>query len=265
MKTIIKLSTIIALFILTSCSMEKRHYRSGFSFNWNAANRNTVAKKNSDKDNAPKDVISDNSESSSAETSELPVSASAEAVAPVVVKQESLLTTKSLPKDSCDVIEMKSGKKILANILEINPSTVKYKNCGDSQGPDRVISKEEIAGITYANGTKETEENMKYVAPEKPEPAVDYRDAPAKPAKPEMCGKAIEAFVFGVCSLIPWIGLPASFVAIATGFFALHKIKKNPGKYTGKSRKMAIAAVCLGFIQVLALIALVVIVFASLS
>ena len=102
--------------------MEKRHYRSGFSINWNAANSNTISKKNSDKDNAPKDVISDNSESSSTETSELPVSASAEAIAPAVVKSKSLLETKSLPKDSCDVIEMKSGKNIQAKIIEINPS-----------------------------------------------------------------------------------------------------------------------------------------------
>ena len=233
----------------------------GFNINWNAANRNTVAKKNSDKDNAPKDVISDNSESSSAETSELPVSASAEAIAPAVVKQESLLTNKSLPKDSCDVIEMKSGKKIQAKIIEINPSTVKYKNCGDASGPDRVISKEEIAGITYANGTKEAEENMKYVAPEKPEPTVIYRDAPAAPLPPQSLSESTFAITFGWCSFIPIVGWIFAIMGIIFGAVALVKIKKNPGKYSKTSKAKAIVGICAGILGLAAGIIIVALIF----
>jgi len=208
MKTIFKLSFIAALFMLTSCSLEKRHYRSGYSINWNSAKRNNVAKKNITHEETQSDITGNDAQTAAAEVAELPVTASAEAIAPTVVKQESLLKPKALPKDSCDVIEMRSGKKILANIHEINPSTVKYKNCGDSSGPDRIIEKEEIASITYANGTKESDEQLRVtrkkevegVRPPEQERTSHYSEPHSSPSQARRMG--LSSVILGGLSIL---------------------------------------------------------------
>jgi hypothetical protein len=134
-KTTIYLITLTVVLSTMSCSIEKRHYRNGFSVNWNT--KQTGTSKSTHQQTAAivdRDTIV------------------ADIVAPTQVvenKKEIII------KDSCDIIEMKNGNTVRAKVLEINTETVKYKNCGDNDGPDRIVEKDKIESITYSNGKKE--------------------------------------------------------------------------------------------------------------
>lgn len=60
---------------------------------------------------------------------------------------------------SQDIIELKSGNKIEAKLIEITESTIKYKKYNNLEGPTYTISLSEISSITYENGTKDIFDN----------------------------------------------------------------------------------------------------------
>ena len=59
-----------------------------------------------------------------------------------------------------DVIVMKDGNPILANVLEVNTDHVKYKKHTNQKGPSYTIAITDILSLTYANGIKENFENV---------------------------------------------------------------------------------------------------------
>ncbi len=54
-----------------------------------------------------------------------------------------------------DVIVKKDGNTILANVLEVNESTIKYKRQSNLDGPTYSIAIAEIMSINYNNGEKD--------------------------------------------------------------------------------------------------------------
>jgi len=56
---------------------------------------------------------------------------------------------------SQDVITKINGDEILAKVLEINPSDIKYKRFDNLEGPIYTINKTEVFSIKYPNGSKE--------------------------------------------------------------------------------------------------------------
>ena len=76
-----------------------------------------------------------------------------------------------------DVIITRDAKKINAEVIEVNPDDVKYKNFSNPKGPTYTILKNRIAVILYKNGEVEIVELSE---DPKPQPAV----APATPAAP---------------------------------------------------------------------------------
>lgn len=56
---------------------------------------------------------------------------------------------------SQDIIELKSGNKIEAKLLEITENTIRYKKYDNLEGPTYSTSLSEISSITYENGTKD--------------------------------------------------------------------------------------------------------------
>jgi hypothetical protein len=65
-----------------------------------------------------------------------------------------VLACKILPAQ--DTIVMKNGDLIVAKIIEVNESSVKYKKFSYQEGPLFIISIERIAEIRYADGSKDT-------------------------------------------------------------------------------------------------------------
>ena len=62
---------------------------------------------------------------------------------------------------SQDVIEMKSGDKIKAKIIEDLELKIRYTKFKDSEGPVYVLYKKDIASITYEDGTVKRFDNQK--------------------------------------------------------------------------------------------------------
>ncbi|MGZ5243293.1 MAG: hypothetical protein ACXWDO_12740 [Bacteroidia bacterium] len=54
-----------------------------------------------------------------------------------------------------DVILKRNGEEIIAKVLSINPTDIKYKRFDNLEGPDIYILKTDVFMITYQNGTKE--------------------------------------------------------------------------------------------------------------
>lgn len=55
-----------------------------------------------------------------------------------------------------DVLVKKDGSTIIAKVLEVNPSDIKYKKVSNPNGPTYTIYKKELLAINYENGDKET-------------------------------------------------------------------------------------------------------------
>ncbi|HOY30577.1 MAG TPA: FISUMP domain-containing protein [Bacteroidales bacterium] len=54
---------------------------------------------------------------------------------------------------SQDIIRLKNGNEIKANVREIETDVIKYKRFDNPEGPSYTLQKSEIATIIYANGT----------------------------------------------------------------------------------------------------------------
>jgi hypothetical protein len=61
----------------------------------------------------------------------------------------------------CDIIILKNGQEILAKVLEVGLTEVKYKNCDNQNGPVFSKRKSEIFMIRYPNGTSTVIEDSK--------------------------------------------------------------------------------------------------------
>jgi hypothetical protein len=60
-----------------------------------------------------------------------------------------------------DIIYKKNGEKIVAKVLELNMSEVKYKTLDNLDGPIYVVLKKDVSVITYSNGTFDVIEDDK--------------------------------------------------------------------------------------------------------
>lgn len=54
-----------------------------------------------------------------------------------------------------DTIKFNNGNNVIAKILEVSPTTVKYKQTNYLDGPDYIEEKRNIASISYGNGVKD--------------------------------------------------------------------------------------------------------------
>ncbi len=61
--------------------------------------------------------------------------------------------------NDCDIILLKSGEEILANVLEITPDLIKYKKCDLEKGPLISISKASSNAITNSTTSNESAPN----------------------------------------------------------------------------------------------------------
>lgn len=58
-----------------------------------------------------------------------------------------------------DVITMKNGEEVKANVTEVTSSEIKYKRFDNPDGPTYTIRKSDAFMIKYKNGTKEVLES----------------------------------------------------------------------------------------------------------
>lgn len=143
---------VVTLIILQSCSVEKRHYTSGYHLQWNKGKNNVLSQKTEtsltkvEKEDKDKSLLE--GVSAILNTSFNLLIASSEKKKGIVI-----LTSDST---KCDTIIMKDGTEVKAKVLEVTPTEIKYKFCNNIDGPLYVAFRYNISYVKYANGTMDS-------------------------------------------------------------------------------------------------------------
>lgn len=262
---------LLFLIIFSSCTLQKRVYRKGYY-----VHRNSVSPK---KEKVSKEQIN-KPEINNSSVADEALFASNDKSFFVPVKVPLI---DSVKKVSCgDSIWFSDGSVVVAKILEISSSQIKYKRCSNIDGPTIVVLTSSVSKIKYENGFVEEYEVKKPEKPEtKPEeikPAVKEESKSTKPPSSYAARMAFTsagvlltllgltiitayyspiAIVFGLLTLI------AAIITWVLAASALRKIKKDPEAHTGQGMAAASLGVSIATtaLFVLALVVLLIILF----
>ncbi len=226
-----------------SCSVENRLHLSGYSIDWKNQHgqKNKTLKSSEFTKNNLKFVDAKIDSITSAE-----ITASIENLQPKTEKEiKTLIIGDSsnqtiVEETKCDTIELKNGNKILAKVLEIGLSDIKYKNCNYQDGPTIVLSKDITQSIKYKNGTTEN-----IIKPE-------ITKAPKKKFEFIGLGAFVLAIINAVASLILidfltgiyFIPAILGLSAIVLGIYSLITVAKNPDTF--KKTSFAVLGIVFG-------------------
>lgn len=230
----------------SKCHVMKRTYRNGYYIAWNKKaahlkNDNTLKKEGDELNEIVKytePVISE------------PVIAS-NLPSLILNKNNKIVEAVAEPIDSCgDIITLKNGDEIVAKVLEVSQTTIKYKKCNNLDGPLMVESIDNVFMVKYINGSKDVFNK----------PTKQKVDSPKKENVPDGEKKynkfAVMSFIFSLFFFV--YGISCIF-SIIFAIKALRQIKKEPGKYKGKALALVglIVSICvLAFILLIILAAL---------
>jgi hypothetical protein len=140
----------------------------------------------------------------------------------------------------CDTIVLRNGDIMEAKVVEIGQREIRYRKCGDSEGPVFVANITEVFMIKYPNGTRD------YFTSERgPAPSMGG----TAPKKTE--GMALAGFIGSLVGLFI-MGIPLGIMAIVFGFVSLGKIDRHPERYKG--RGFAIASIIIGAVDVIGML-----------
>jgi hypothetical protein len=132
-----KLITLsILICSIYSCSIQKRHYRSGFHI----ASLHAKADKHQDKF-LSKTLPPNSNEALSS--------------SPIALETAPIHKPLKLPSDSCDRLTLLDGREEKIKVLEITSSDIKYKKCDFQDGPTYIVPRADVFMVKYANGAKE--------------------------------------------------------------------------------------------------------------
>jgi len=210
------LSAALALSILGSCSVQKRHYRSGYHVAW-------LQKKSNDKPQAYPSDVNESKDAKPAIYAEKETTASLDEnnVLGLSLQHKHISL---LPPDTCnDQLLMKNGDMITARVTEISEEQIKYKRCDNLSGPTYTIGKEKVHSITYSNGVKEIIEPPLAI-----KKAPKAEDVPA--AKKIYPSQLKWAAFLTFTPYINYIGIP---IGLFLALRARRKILSQPTLYKG--------------------------------
>ncbi|MGZ3861566.1 MAG: DUF4190 domain-containing protein [Bacteroidia bacterium] len=144
------LYTLLAFAVLTSCSIQRRNYRSGFYID----RKNSTAQKEPVRKAKKREIVSEKIPVTEVfvNTDITPKNATAslseKEIKPVYTKTKTYI-------DNCDTIIFRDGTEILAKVIEVGTSEIKYKNCDNQSGPTYIVEKNKVNFIIYSNGQSE--------------------------------------------------------------------------------------------------------------
>ena len=152
----------------------------------------------------------------------------------------------------CDTIVLKSGAIIIGRVEEIGQTELKYRKSNNLTGPIISLLKSDVLKILYSNGTSDFFNSFDSFNPSQGyNPNQINSSDNSLPVKTE--GVGIVGFLSGLVGLFI-ASIPLGILAVIFGGVSLSKIKNNPRKYKG--RGLAIAAIILGIIDVVVMLAL---------
>lgn len=136
------LTLFIFIIFISSCTIQKRHYRNGYHVSFDKNSHANIASSNSNKVQVDLNNIN--------ESTELSKDIARFLLAPVI-KNSYYQTI-----DSCgDVIVFLDSNQVLSKIIEISDDKLRYIPCNNLNGPVYVISKKKVAYVVYYNSLKE--------------------------------------------------------------------------------------------------------------
>ena len=230
-----KLLIALALInLFTSCTVQKRLYRNGYSVNWSSNNKAPKLKGLINEiENSVSELKFENTDLA-LNTNELVLEEKS-----VFLLNEEKLILKEYNNESiidtskCDVMLLTNGEELFVKIIEITPTDVKFKRCDNLEGPTKMISKNYILSITHSSETSSKLNSTKN--------ASDDRET----------GLAKASLAFGVLgnallfiSVLTGVIFPPIFLAslvggilaIILGSSQLLKIREEPKVYGGKRK-----------------------------
>ena len=236
------LSLLIVAIILSSCSIQKRHYMSGYNVEFGKL-RQTESSKNR---------IESSINSISEENLDSPINTDENTVASIENIKESELAAKRsyiLPKNKkklkftynnneCDEIILKDGQIIKGKVIELSDTEIKYKKCDNLEGPTISTNKKNVFMVRYANGTVDVINAISNNSSEQTKSSDGKKTEPLAIASVVSLGVALLASIL-IATDIAFLGLGLavllSLLAIIFGIIALVKIRKNKDSLKGKS------------------------------
>lgn len=187
---------IAILVIVNACTVQKRNYLPGYYVNWHNASFTKGKNKKSDalesgdkqditverkKNQTEHPNLSDSFEPNpSLETFDY-IDGESEHFESYVEREVTIkkVSSKKAVKnnDECDLLVMRNGNEIRAKVLEIGITEIKYKDCGNLNGPTFTIAKKDVLMVKYPNGSKTVfneERAPDWQTQESNRPEVDY-------------------------------------------------------------------------------------------
>ena len=228
-----KLLIALALInLFTSCTVQKRLYRNGYSVNWSSNNKAPKLKGLINEiENSVSELKEDNSD--------LALTSNG-----IVLEEKSLvslndekLILKEYNKESiidtskCDIILLTNGEEISVKIIEITPTDVKFKRCDNLEGPTKMINKYEDGSIPVSNEASSKLKSTKNASD-------DSGSAKASLVLGVLSNALlfISVLVGVIFPLIFLASLVGGILAIILGSSQLLKIREEPKVYGGKRK-----------------------------
>jgi len=155
--------------------------------------------------------------------------------------------------EECDLITLKNGQEIKAQVTEIGTSEIKYKKCDNISGPTYSMKRNEVFMIKYANGSKD------FFGNEKPSNQNQNEIVNSDEVKTDEL--AIASIASGLTGLLlslfigGFLGISLAITGIVLGFISKSRIKKSKGKLKGKG--LANAGIIGGFTVIVLYIVLI--------
>lgn len=219
-KHILILLTIVLL--ASSCSLQKRHYRDGYTISFHSKKSQPVKRIHTE---SSVELMSSANVPLYNENNTTDLVASNNKTIDVNTTKKS---KRSVFDEECDKILLRTGDVISAKVIEINSKEVKYKNCNNPDGPLIIINKNTVSKITYKNGYSEefpveTEPVVTKTVPQKSFSANNSNYGRIDPL-------AITAFVLAILGFLTFFTFIAGLIL---GIISESRIKASNGALTG--------------------------------
>lgn len=249
---------VLSFIILSSCTITKRVHSRGYHVEWNKkhnSNAQQVDRKLKKEENTERqekelsiEELANNTIVEESNVKDLEEIASNLSIASpdITVNNSNELVFSENKKskylsEPCDEIILKNGDEILAKVIEIDNSVVKYKKCDNLDGPLYNIEKSKVLIIKYTNGTKDVFADNE---------STDSGKVNQKSTTRKVNAASVLSFVFSFAGVLIGlfasmiVGLALSGVAFILGIVGIIVTSVKSDRYKG--RGFAIVGLILG-------------------
>lgn len=220
---------ISILIVVSSCSVQKRLYRPGYSVNWK--NREKLSDFQTNNQPIDSKTVSTQVNASTVE-SQVELRASLQPSIEPIKKATQELIDSNEPEDStdCDIIILENGTELSVKIKEIGTEEITYTQCESDTNTILSVKIEDVSQVKINKNSVESN---------------------SRPQTKEHASPKIESFAIAslVCSILPFIVPLGGLLGIIFGVISLNRIRNFPDKHKGKG--IAIAGLILGILQLL--------------